>query len=425
MNTLYLRLPSKAAAEAAEHWVALPCPFAVVNSAGAIEREGIEPLSQLEELAASVRQVVLLLSASDVSLLRMQVPPLPPNKLKAALPNLIEDQLIGDPADCVIVAGPASEGMRTIAVVQRAWLDILARTFSAFGVQKMKALPAQLCLPINPPAAAASVTVRDTDMDLALRLNEYEGIGLPIAPQDPEQPEQTMEEVIAAITTLVPAAPVTLYVPSSELTAYRDVAEGSRQTGRAIDIQPDRWSHWIEGANRVPLDLISGFAQDGGKKIDWKSWRLPLTLAALLLAVHIAGLNFQWMSLRGEAASLRASMTEIYRSVYPNETVILDPAKQMRQKVTAARRGQGDPAGDEFIALLAAFGESWRNVTQGQDAAIPAGVEYRDQTLFVRLQPNTNVPEEKMNEALARYNLALQPAPSQSDAVVWQIRSRS
>lgn len=431
MNTLYLRLPSKAAAEAAEHWVALPCPFAVVNSAGAIEREGVEPLSQLEELAASVRQVVLLLSASDVNLLRMQVPPLPPNKLRAALPNLVEDQLIGDPADCVMVAGPAKDGLRTIAVVQRAWLEILIKTFSAFGVQKMKALPAQLCLPVNPPAASASVTSFDADMDVTLRLNEHEGIGLPIASwafdasETSEQPAQAMGEVIAAITTLAPTVPVTLYVPSRELDAYRRAVADRAGSGPGIDIQSDRWPHWIESADGVPLDLISGITQEGGKKIDWKAWRLPLTLAGLLLAVHVAGLNFQWMSLRSEATSLRASLTEIYRSVYPNETVILDPVAQMRQRVAAARRGQGDPAGDEFIALLAAFGESWRNVNQGQAATTPAGVEYREQTLFVRLPPNADVPAEKMNEALARYNLALQPAPSQSDAVVWQIRSRS
>lgn len=423
MSTLYIRLPSKGAAEAAEHWVALPCPFAVANAAGQIEREGIEPLSQLEELAAGVKQVVMLLSASDVSLLRMQVPPLPPNKLKAALPNLVEDQLIGDPADCVIVAGPASDGMRTIAVVQRAWLEILMRTFTAFGVQKMKALPAQLCVPVEPPAAAASVSAQNTDMDIALRLNEHEGIGLPIAP---EQADTAMREVIATVGTLVPHAPVTLYVPPDELPAYRQALEESEAPGMPISLQADRWSHWIEEAGKAPLDLVTGLGTEGGPKIDWKRWRLPLTLAALLLLVHVVGLNMQWARMQNEASSLRASLTEIYRSVYPNETVILDPLSQMRQKVVAAKRGSGDPAGDEFIALLAAFGESWSRVAQGQgNAPIPAAVEYRESSLFVRVPPSANVPAEKVGEALARYNLTLQAAPAQSEATVWQIRRRS
>src|SRR5690606_20109828 len=119
------------------------------------------------------KQVVLLLSASDVSLLRLQVPPLPPGKLKAALPSLVEEQLISDPAECVIVAGPADEGMRTIAVVQRAWLDILVRTFTAFGAKKLTAVPAQLCLPVEPPAVAASVIAHQGDRDVVLRLNEH------------------------------------------------------------------------------------------------------------------------------------------------------------------------------------------------------------------------------------------------------------
>jgi general secretion pathway protein L len=422
VNTLYLRLPSKAAAEAAEHWVALPCPFAVVNTAGNIEREGIEPLSQLEELAARVRQVVLLLSASDVSLLRMQVPPLPPNKLKAALPNLVEDQLIGDPTDCVMVAGPAVDGMRSIAIVQRAWLEILTKTFTAFGVQKLKALPAQLCLPIDPPAAAAAVTAQSTDMDITLRLNEHEGIGLPIAP---EPPESAMQEVITAINTLAPHAPITLYVPPQELDAYRDVLEQATTAGKPVAVQADRWSNWISGAEQAPIDLMSGMGTDGGHKIDWKRWRLPLTLAGLLLLVHIVGLNIQAAHLRSEAASLRASLNEIYRSVYPNETVILDPLAQMQKKVEAAKRGSGDPAGDEFVALLAAFGESLETATKGQSAPPPQGVEYRERTLFVRMPPNANVPAEQVGEALARYNLTLQAAPSQADASVWQIRRRS
>jgi general secretion pathway protein L len=423
VNTLYLRLPSKAAAEAAEHWAALPCPFAVVNTAGNIEREGIEPLSQLEELAARVRQVVLLLSASDVSLLRMQVPPLPPNKLKAALPNLVEDQLIGDPADCVIVAGPAADGMRTIAIVQRAWLEILAKTFAAFGVQKMRALPAQLCLPLDPPAVAAAVTAQSTDMDVTLRLNEHEGIGLPIAP---EHPENAMQEVIAAIGTLAPHAPITLYAPPQELDAYRDALEQATTAGKPVTIQADRWSNWISSAQQVPIDMMSGMGTDGDRKIDWKRWRFPLTLASLLLLVHIVGLNIQAAQLRSEAASLRTSLNEIYRSVYPNETVILDPLAQMQKKVEAARRGGADPAGDEFVALLAAFGESLETATKGQpNAPTPQGVEYRERTLFVRMPPNVNVPADQMGKALGRYNLTLQAAPSQADATVWQIRRRS
>src|SRR5674476_1695699 len=107
----------------------------------------MSPLSELSDTVAKSQRVVLLLAASDVTLLRVKVPPLSSARLKATLPNLVEDQLIADPSDCVVVAGGLSDGLRTVAVVQRAWLDLLAKTLFAIGARALAALPAQLCLP--------------------------------------------------------------------------------------------------------------------------------------------------------------------------------------------------------------------------------------------------------------------------------------
>ena len=110
-------------------------------------REGTSSLSALGGMAAEVDDVVLLLAGSDVTLLRLQIPPLSAARLNAALPNLVEDQLLAEPSECVIVAGILSEGLRTIAVVDRSWLDFLTNTLAASGFRRLSALPAQLCLP--------------------------------------------------------------------------------------------------------------------------------------------------------------------------------------------------------------------------------------------------------------------------------------
>ena len=104
MNTLYIRLPSKAAAENAPDWLAMPCPFALgthgkLPNSVTIGRQGVAALQELSGTIGAAQRVVLLLAASDVSLLQVQIPPLSAARLKAALPNLVEDQLIGDPAD--------------------------------------------------------------------------------------------------------------------------------------------------------------------------------------------------------------------------------------------------------------------------------------------------------------------------------------
>ena len=85
--------------------------------------------------------MVLILAAADVNLLQPQVPPLSDAKLKLALPNLVEEQLLADPSDCVIVAGRAADNSRLIAVVQRDWLELLVKTLHALGANQLQVRP--------------------------------------------------------------------------------------------------------------------------------------------------------------------------------------------------------------------------------------------------------------------------------------------
>src|SRR5512132_350228 len=129
VSRLYLRLASSTAAEADAGPRGLACRYAVVAS-GKVEHEGTAALPELSAALGSVDRVTLLLAATDVTLLRLHVPPLAPARLKAALPNLVEEHLISDPAECVIVAGASADGLRTVAVVQRAWLASIANTLA-------------------------------------------------------------------------------------------------------------------------------------------------------------------------------------------------------------------------------------------------------------------------------------------------------
>jgi general secretion pathway protein L len=423
LTKLFIRLPSRAAAENASHWTALPCPFAVVSPGGAIEREGSALLPDLSEAVAKVQQVVLLLAASDVSLLRVQVPPMSAARLKAALPNLVEDQLMTDPAECVVVAGGLSEKLRTVAVVQRAWLETLANAFIHLGARHIIALPAQLCLPYQTGAVTAAITEQNGDIDVALRLAEQDGIGLPIMPE--QHVSAALEVVEALLAVAPPQAPITLYVPQSAVRTYQDAINASMPDER-ISVFADNWPHWIAGANRASLDLMAGLGMQAGAKLNWRPWRWPLALAGAILAVNVIALNVDWWRMKSEADSLRAAMTQIYRSAFPKDQVIVDPVAQMKQKIAAGNRGSGQAAPDDFTALASAFGEAWASVTQTRKAGKApeiAALEYRERSLFVRLKPGADVPTDRIKTALAGRDLSLTLAPSQSAGVVWQIRS--
>ncbi len=405
MTTLYIRHPAKASVDSAAGNAAL-CQFAVVGSGGALLQQGAAALGSLTDLIGSARRVVLLLAASDVTLLRVTVPPLSPARLKAALPGIVEDQILGEPADCVLAATPATgEGVRTVAVVQRAWLEVLAKALLAQGARSICALPAQLCLPLQPGCVAGAISAGESGLELTLRLAQYEGFGLTVAPQ-PGPALQTLR-------ALASDTPLTVYVAASELANYQALAAGLS----GITLEAEHWAHWVAAARTAAPDLMRSLGAAGERARDWRRWRWPLRLALLTLLVNIAGVNIEWLRLRRDAASVRLSMLQTFKAAYPKETVILDPIAQMRKNIGIVKLENGQLAPDEFTALCAALGEALARLPHQTGIA---SLEYRERALFFKWKPDGVDASAlaQLRADLAARNLALsEPTPG-----TWQIR---
>lgn len=421
MSTLYLRLPPRAALGQTPHAAALGCAFALTGDRGnSIEQEGAASLSDLADVIARAQHVILILAASDVTLLRVSVPPLSTARMKAALPNLVEDQLITDPADCVVVAGAVLDSLRTVAVVQREWLEMLAKAMTVLGARKVSALPAQLCLPYNTDTGAdtviAAITETETDgsrdVALSLRLGPQEGIGLPVMPG---LGSDTASEALQTLRTMVPQAALTLYVPATQVAAYQAAADDG------IGIQPDRWARWIAGAQEAEPDLMGGLGGAAGPQFNWSRWRWPLILAGALLLLNISALNLDWWRLKQEANSARAALNRTFQNAYPKESVIVDPLLQMRQKIAAAKHAAGQPAPDDFVPLAAGFAEAWNRAGSGSSVTPPAiaALEYHERALLVRIKTPGEIPLATLRTALAAHNLTLE----RQGADTLQIRS--
>ena len=395
------------------------------------------PLSDLTAAIASAQRVLLLLAAADVTLLRVKVPPLSRARLKSALPNLVEDRLIGDPSACVLAAGGAHDGLRTVAVVQRTWLEHLATTLIALGARRLAALPAQLCLACHPappdqagqseqtgqPGITAAIDIHDTGIGLTLRLSEHDGLGLTIG----RQAQQTAaHEAIRTLRAIAPEAPITLLVPQAELPACQQAANDA--PGNRISVSADNWAHWITGCTTP--DLMDGLGAAAGPGFDWRAWRWPLALAAAVMLTNLAALNFDWWRKKTEADAQRVAMTRIYQAAYPKETVIIDPIAQIQQKIAAAKRAAGLPLPDDFIALAAAFGEAWAGAMQGRPTLAIAALEYRERGLIVQLKTapsreegtDTTALTQQIKTLLAERGLSLEQTTSGA-VPVWQIRS--
>ncbi|MDL2353853.1 MAG: type II secretion system protein GspL [Pseudomonadota bacterium] len=399
MTTLYIRLPARADGDAAL------ARFALVADGGAIDQQGEGMLRGLGDLVAASRRVVLLLAAADVTMLQVKAPPLSAARLKAALPSLVEEQVLGDPAECVLAVAPAqsADGLRSVAVVQRAYLEPLVRAMLALGARAIAALPAQLCLPLLPGHVSAAVSASG----LTLRDGLYHGLGLAMA--------STPEVALQTLRALAGDAPLTLYLPTDELGLYQAL---STDAGPTVTLEADAWQHWIAGSKTTTLDLVPALGAAGARARDWRRWRWPLGLAALAVIVNLVGINVQWLRMKHEADAIRLANLQTYRAAYPKDTVIQDPVLQMRANLARARAAGGQLGPDEFPYLAAAFGEAARALPR------PLGIvalDYRERVLSVKVKPESADPGVlgTLKAALAARGLSLE----ETAPATWLVRN--
>ena len=410
MSTLFIRYPAKASVDSG---AAQTCPFALVGDGGHLERQGTSPLGNLGELIAASRRVVLMLAASDATLLRVKAPPLSASRLKAALPALVEEQVLGDTADCVLAAGAAdADGVRTVAVVQRAWLEVLVKALLAQGAHSVSVLPMQLCLPFQPGSVSAALSLGDAGYELILRRSQYDGMGLAL----PAEP-------VAALHTLRAMAgeePVTLYLSQEQMKQFEPLIADAATAPQGISLAEDHWQHWVAASRSAGLDLAPALGAAGASAREWQRWRWPLRIAALAVLVNVVGLNVEWMRLKREANDVRLAMMQTFKAAYPKETVILDPAAQMRKNISLAKADDGQAAPDGFIAMSANLAEALSVLPQRE---VIASLDYRERALQVKVKPNT-VDAAAMTQirgALQARKLEL----TEANPGTWQIRVAS
>ena len=97
-----------------------------------------------------------MVAARDLLMMPATLPPLKGPRLRQALPNIVEDQLIQDPQTCHIALDPQplGKGRHLLAIVDRGWFRFICEAFAAAGHRSVRAVPVTRCLPA-PPAALA------------------------------------------------------------------------------------------------------------------------------------------------------------------------------------------------------------------------------------------------------------------------------
>jgi len=460
LSTLIVSLPPREPAVPLQEWQWPELPFTLVDKAGQVQRAGRAALALLPRANATL----LIVAARDVLLLAATVPPLKGPKLRQALPNIVEDQLIQDPLGCHIALDPVAlpDGRRVLAVVDRAWFRTICDAFTAAGHRHLSAVPATRCLPAprtpaaeaaqdapaaaDPADATQAVAVTDEAEPLARPTAVAAVLGLasavePVLVEAGAQPAASgaprLELAIArgalgegfaapasraggTLAALSGGGDVELY-ELGEPGAEPRLASLGRADGPLLPgAQPLSFDAFARRALAERFDLCQFEFESQPWRFDRatvKRLRVPIALVAATLGVAVIGMNLHWWKLSRERDALSAQITETLLSAFPKTTTVLDPPAQMQRQLDQLRVAAGELSPNDFLALSSGLSRSM--------GALPlngiASLDYHDRRLDVGFKPEVKVDPD-FPQRLARNGLA---GEVDSSTGKWTIRSRS
>src|SRR5260364_466822 len=130
MTTLIVQLPPRNTAIQAAQWQLGALPFALFDRRARMLRAGCATLTLLPR----AQTTILLTAARDLLLLSVPLAPLSKARLRAVLPNVVEDQLAQDAQSCHIALEPTRRGNPHPDPSQRARAGLPSSTGTGSGL---------------------------------------------------------------------------------------------------------------------------------------------------------------------------------------------------------------------------------------------------------------------------------------------------
>ncbi len=309
----------------------------------------------------------LVFDCGDVFQAEVAAPRLSEGKLRLALPNLLEDRLLADPAQCHFAFMPAGRGADRaggappplpVAAIDRGLLNRLLDVLSGTGERPRAAYSAIYVLP---PPTADVLSAFACRGRLAVRTAQHDGVACEL--DDSGEPPAALRLALRAcarhrIRAYGPQAP-RLAAMAEALGVAVEIAEQPLDPAAA-----DGAVNLLQGA----FARGTAFNDPARLRSSLRAWRAPLAWAAVALAVFVAGMNGYWLKLQSEAGEADAEM--------------VDPIVQAQRELVRLRARSGQASASDFTSLNALAGQ----LLAAAPVGILAGIEYRDAELQLKFR---------------------------------------
>lgn len=351
--------------------------------AGADGARGHTPIALLPKASF----VDLVFDASDVFITAIETPKLSEGKLRLALPNMLEERLLADPADCHFAFSIArgGSGNTTIATQPKtpvAVIDrgLLTRALDALTESGYRVRAAYSEIYTVPPPAAGVLSVRVDRGRGVARSATHDGFTFEVA-----------DDVPPTLALAVRQLGI------KRIKAYgREAARMSPLAG-ALNVQVDINADEVDLASTEgAVNLLQGAFAQGGvmgslvgsallPALTGRALRVPLAWTAAAIVVAVVGMNVYYLKLDGESRAIRDQMEASFRSNFPQATAVVDPIEQTKRQLADLRTRSGIPSANDFSVLNARTAMLLSIAPVGS----VSGMEYRDNALKVKFKPGT------------------------------------
>lgn len=362
-------------------WVALPLrpidaaldaplgllPFVLTNTQGdAVQllRQGHCALSELPP----AQRTVGVIPACDVLLVAGQWPQLekiPPQRLREALPNLLEEFVLQPVEQCHYALGPVQpdSSWRCVAVVQQAWMRYLHEAFAPLGLRQLHLVPAQwlqapqsvLCA-LQPELATAPTLELPLQRVLSWRTEDGPGGGLRLL------------EASVALPFLEPLQRPVAAAASAPLTPAQYLS--------TLALRPRREPLF----NLCQFDFAPSLGELG---LLLRPWRGVLRWALVALLLQALAVNVYWAKLAWQQRQLQQRMDTLVHQVLPQAPAGVSPPLALRHALESLRASEDGVLPGSFPALM----NQLHLLLANEAGQALQQVDYREDALWLRFKP--------------------------------------
>jgi general secretion pathway protein L len=325
--------------------------------------EGREPVvgqGPLTQVPQRAERVQLVLPATEVLITRVKLPHAAKRHAGSVLAFAVEEETLGDPeANQVSWLGSAADA-DVLAVADRQGLKAWHDALEAAGIGEYEVHCETLMLPL----AAGEWSLAWDGREGFVRTGEIEGAATDCGDR---------ENAPMSVRLMLDEAKARIEAPQS-IALYLSVTAPDAESNAAPDA--DVWQLGVPLRLAGPWDWRRAPPDAGVSLVqERKRWRLPpgtlqrlrpaAWLVAIALAVHALALIADWTRLAGEQRSLRAQMESRFRAAFPDAVAVVDPALQMRRKLSDARHAAGQPDSGDFLPMVEKVANALKEVPPG------------------------------------------------------------